>query len=110
MFQQTKTHLLDRLKTMMSYDGINDKFTTEWINELGGCLVDAYVVGRIFRSFRDGPDPRYIIVYLGYWHTNNIKTLFDSLRFFNVGNNYSNTKDVNFQCLMLGLRVPFFQP
>ena len=93
---------------MSLYDGINDKFTLDWLLETTGVLVDAYVVGRMFRSFNNGPDPRYIIVYLGDWHINGIKTLFDRLGFYNVGNNTSNIPGTDFQCLRIGLKTPFF--
>ena len=71
-------------------------------------LMDAYAIGRMFRSFRDTEDPKYIMVYAGAAHTKSYEKFFKYLGLRLVGKNVSDLEGEDFQCLRLGLRLPFF--
>lgn len=70
--------------------------------------MDAYAIGRMFRFFRDSEGPKYIMVYAGGGHTRAYEKFFAYLGLSLVGKNISDVKDEDFQCLRLGLRLPFF--
>ena len=71
--------------------------------------MDAYLAGRILRSFDGGPNPKYIIVYVGDIHKIHLEEILRFLNFEYIGGNTSDTKYVDNQCLSIGLDLPFFQ-
>jgi len=99
-FDMVKKNLLKNMKTMMSYDGIKNKFLTTWLLELPGVLMDAYTIGRIFRSFEDG-SPKNIIIYVGEWHIDNIKNMLNQIKAIHINNSTSNKIGEDFQCLTI---------
>lgn len=76
--------------------------------DFGLFLMDAYTVGRIFRSFNMAEDPKYVIVYAGRGHIVNYAEFFSYLGLQLVGKNSSEVEGEDFQCLRLGLKLPFF--
>jgi hypothetical protein len=112
-------NLYRRLKTMIPYSqGISaESYERDFrpvsvlltvLFEFGIFIMDAYTSGRIFRSFKLADDPKYIIVYAGRTHITNYASFFEYLGLGLVGKNSSDVEGEDFQCLRLGLRLPFF--
>ena len=102
-----------RYSQELSYDSHQkDQSSTfrllDMLFEFGLFLMDAYAIGRMFRSFRDAEDPKYIMVYAGAAHTKSYEKFFKYLGLQLVGKNVSDLEGEDFQCLRLGLRLPFF--
>lgn len=106
-----KALLLNKLKHMMNHDIhdiiINNNYGEIWKFPL--FLQDAYMAGRIFRSFENGLDPKNIIIYVGDLHKRNLEIIFKRIGMTYVGGNTSDVHNVDFQCLRIGLKLPFFQ-
>lgn len=77
-------------------------------------LMDAYTMGRVLRSFNSvsgeqSETPRHIIIYVGGEHADNYAEFFRYLGIKLIGRNVSDNKEASdFQCVHLGLKLPFF--
>ena len=70
------------------------------------CLYSCFPV---FRSFNNGPDPKYIVIYVGNWHKKNLDNLFKGWGMTYIGGNKSDIENKDFQCLRIGLKLQFFK-
>ncbi len=70
-------------------------------------LVDIYTIGRIFRKFSStnkityNPEPKYIIVFQGQSHINNIKKFLTKLNFIKTHEQQNETRLINLKYNLL---------
>ena len=79
--------------------------------QLLGTLMDAYILPRMFRSFQEGPQPRYIVSYAGQFHIDNQVQVLQSMGFQKaVEERTSDKRGTNFQCVDTTGLSPYFTP
>lgn len=81
-------------------------------------LMDCYTLARMFRSFKHGEDPKYIIIYVGGNHARLYERFSNFIGMRLVAKNESDPKMLNpgkstekivsTKCIRVGLRLPFF--
>jgi hypothetical protein len=72
-------------------------------------IMDMYLLGRIFRKFKNGKSPENIIIYSGDAHSCIYRKILDKLGFEQLNDNRSYNPNTNFQCLDISNFVqPFF--
>lgn len=94
--------------------------------EFGSTIMDIYTVSRIMRSFKNGPDAKYILIYCGEAHIKHISEILELLKFDEIAKSTNLIKGVDsknlvhlikyglignipFQCLDIsGFKQPFF--
>jgi hypothetical protein len=68
-------------------------------------LMDLYLLGRIFRSFKGGSDPKFIIIYTGGTHSDNYNKFFGEIGMKSISHSYSEDQCVNIS----KFKRPFFR-
>ena len=104
--------LKENIKHMLLYDGIKEKYDHNLLTVFPGLVMDAYTMGRVFRSFSNQgktEQEKNVILYAGEWHKTNYENFLNYLHFNLIASSQSFNQGVDFQCLDVSrFHVPFF--